>query len=322
MIALKDIEEARGRIRSFVHHTRLEHSATLSKMSGFDIWLKPECLQRTGSFKIRGAMNRILSLSAEEGRHGIVTGSSGNHGQAVACASAMLGYSATVIMPEGGSQAKAEAIRGYGSKVIFCGTKSEDRLSLARKMRDEEGMTLVHPYDDPYVMAGQGTIGLEILEDLEDVAAVLVPTGGCGLISGIATAIKEKHPKVKILGVEPLGSDSTGRSFRAGTRTLLDVIDTMADGIRTSVPGEMTFPVVQKYVDDMLLVSEPAIAEATRLILERCKLLAEPTGAVTTAAILSPGVLPDSLKGKKVVPLISGGNIALSYLAELIAAKK
>jgi threonine dehydratase len=287
-------------------------------MSGFDVWLKTECRQKTGSFKIRGALSRILSLTPEEGRRGIVTGSSGNHGQAVARASKMRGYAASIIMPEGASLAKVAAVRGYGSRVIFCGARSDERLALAQKMRDEEGMTLVHPYDDPYVMAGQGTVGLEILEDLEDVAAVLVPTGGCGLISGVAAAIKETHPRVKVFGVEPTGSDSTGRSFRAGKRTRLDVVDTLADGIRSSIPGELTFPVVQKYVDDMLLVSEGAIVQALRLILERCKILAEPTGAVTTAAVLTPGVLPDSLKGKKVVPLISGGNVALSQLAEIL----
>ncbi|MDR1730899.1 MAG: threonine/serine dehydratase [Synergistaceae bacterium] len=318
MVALKDIYEARERISPFIHRTTPERSATLSKMSGFDVWLKPECRQRTGSFKIRGALNRILSLSPEEGKRGIVTGSSGNHGQAVACAAQLKGYSASIIMPEDASSAKIAAVKGYGAQVIFRGTRSDERLELAHKMRDEQGMTLVHPYDDPYVMAGQGTVGLEILEDIDNVAAVLVPTGGGGLISGIATAVKELNPKVKVFGVEPTGSDSTGRSFRAGKRTRLDVIDTIADGIRTTIPGELTFPVVQKYVDDMLLVTEEAIAEALRLILERCKILAEPTGTVTTAAVLTPGVLPDSLKGKRVVPLVSGGNIALSQLADLI----
>ena len=321
MIALKDVHEARNRIHPFIHRTRLEHSTALSDKCGFDVWLKPECMQRTGSFKFRGALNRTLSLSPEEGGKGLVTASSGNHGRGVACAARMKGYSATVVMPEGGSPAKAGAIRGYGAQVIFCGTKSDERQALAAKMKDEQGMTMVHPYDDPYVMAGAGTIGLEILEDLDDVAAVLVPTGGCGLISGIATAIKETKPGVKVIGVEPVGSDSAGRSFHAGKRVRLDTTDTIADGIRTTVPGELTFPVVMKYVDDMVLVSENSIVQATQLILERCKILAEPTGAVTTAALLSPGVLPDSLKGKKIVPLISGGNVALSQLAEILTMK-
>jgi len=321
MITLKDIRNARERIHSFIHRTRLESSAALSDLSGFDVRLKLECTQRTGSFKIRGALNRVLSLTPEEGGRGIVTGSSGNHGQGVACAAKMKGYPATIVMPEGGSPAKADAIRGYGAQVLFCGTKSDDRLAKATQMRDDQGMTMIHPYDDPYIMAGQGTVGLEILEDLSDIAAVLVPTGGCGLISGIATAIKESKPEVKIIGVEPVGSDSTGRSFHAGKRVRLDVIDTMADGIRASIPGELTFPVVQKYVDDMVLVSEESIAGALKLILERCKILPEPTGAVTTAALLTPGLLPASLKGKKIAAIVSGGNVALPQLAEILTMK-
>jgi len=321
MIALKDVHEARDRIHPFIHRTQLEHSTTISNITGFDVWLKPECMQRTGSFKFRGAVNRVLSLTLEEGQRGIVAPSSGNHGQAVAWASRMRGYAATVVMAEGGSQAKADAIRGYGAQVVFHGTKSHERVVYANRLRDEKGMTLVHSYDDPYVVAGQGTIGLEIMEDLDDVAAVLVPTGGCGLISGIAVAIKAMKPNVKIIGVEPVGSDSTGRSFHAGKRIQLDVVDTMADGIRTTSPGEFTFPMVQKYVDDMVLVSESSIVEAVKLIMERCKMLAEPTGAVTTAALLMPGVLPDSLKGKKVVPIISGGNVALYQLAEILTKK-
>ncbi|MCL2009144.1 MAG: pyridoxal-phosphate dependent enzyme [Synergistaceae bacterium] len=325
MLTLKDVHEARDRIHPFIRRTRLEHSTTISDVSGFDVWLKPECMQRTGSFKIRGALNCILSLSPEEGGRGIVTASSGNHGQGVACASKLRGYPAMVVMPEGGSPAKADAIRGYGAQIVFCGTKSEDRLALAAKMRDEQGMTMVHPYDDFYVMAGQGTLGIEILEDLDDVAAVLVPTGGCGLISGVAAAVKEMRPNVKIIGVEPAGSDSTGRSFQAGKRVRLDVIDTMADGVRASIPGELTFPLVRKYVDDMVLVSESSIVEAMKLILERCKILAEPTGAVATAALLTQGqkngALPGSLRGKKIVSLVSGGNVALSQLAEILAGR-
>ena len=220
-------------------------------------------------------------------------------------------------MPEGGSQAKAESIRGYGAELLFCGTTSDARLDLARKLRDERGMVLVHPYDDPHVMAGQGTIGLEILDELADVDAVLVPTGGCGLISGIATAIKERNPKVKVFGIEPKGSNSTTLSFRAGKRTRLDEVSTVADGIRTSIPGELTFPVVQKYVDDMFLVSEEDIFAAVKLILQRCKLLPEPTGAVALAALLGD-TLPVSLRGKRIVPILSGGNVALDQVAKII----
>ena len=317
MIDIKDIEEARERRSGCIRRTGLEHSSAFEKLSGVDVYLKPECLQKTGSFKFRGASNKILSLSEEEKKRGVVTASSGNHGQGVACAAAMVGCRATVIMPENGSPAKAASIKGYGAELLFCGTTSEERLKMARSLSAEGGAVMVHPYDDPKVMAGQGTIGLEILEDLNDVAAVLVPTGGCGLISGIATAVKSKRPEVKVIGVEPEKSNSTGISFRAGRRTPLSDIDTIADGVRTTIPGEITFPVVLKYVDEMVQVSDQAIRHATRMILERCKILAEPTGALAAAAILD-GVLPPGLKGKKVVALVSGGNISLNALAGII----
>lgn len=316
-ISLHDIQEARERIGGTIHRTPLLHSKTFSDMSGVSVYLKAENLQKTGSFKIRGATNRIRALRPEEAAQGIVTASSGNHGQAVAFASRACGYRATIIMPENGSPAKAASIEAYGAKLLLCGTKSEERLTLAEKMQAEEGLVFVPPYDDPYVMAGQGTAGLEIVEELDDVDAVLVPTGGCGLISGIAVAVKEKCPRARIFGIEPEGSNSTGLSFHAGKRTKLDRIDTVADGIRTSIPGELTFPVVQQYVDDMFTVSDAQILRAQALMLERCKILAEPTGAVSLAAILS-GALGHTLQGKKVVALISGGNVALPQLAAYI----
>jgi threonine dehydratase len=235
----------------------------------------------------------------------------------VAYASRLCGYAATVIMPEGGSAAKAASIKAYGAELLYCGTTSDARISRAKEMCAQLGSTFIPPYDDPFVMAGQGTAGLEILEDLDSVAAVLVPTGGCGLISGIATAIKETNPGVAVFGVEPAGSNSTGISFRAGERTPLDKINTVADGIRTTIPGELTFPVVRKYVDDMLTVTDDEVLRAQYLILERCKMLAEPTGAVPVAAVLS-GALPERFRGKRVAALVSGGNMALGQLAEYI----
>ena len=317
VISIKEILKAKKRIAGVVRRTPLIHSASLSGASGVNLFFKTENLQKTGSFKIRGAANRILSLSIEEGSKGIITASSGNHGQAAAYACRICGYPATVVMPEGGSPVKAESIKAYGAELIYHGTTSEERISLAKKMCEEREAVYVPPYDDPFVMAGQGTIGLEILEDLEDVAAVLVPTGGCGLISGIAVAIKEKNANVAVLGVEPSGSNSAGLSFRAGSRTALDRIETIADGVRTTIPGELTFPVVQKYVDDMLTVTDDDILRAQYLILERCKILAEPTGAVSAAAVLS-GVLPEKFKGRNVVALISGGNVAMPFLADCL----
>ena len=318
VISIKDILKARERIAGFVHRTPVIYSDTLSRMSGVELFLKAENLQKTGSFKIRGASNKIFSLSPEEGGRGIITASSGNHGQAVAYASRLKGYDATVVMPEGGSSAKAASIEGYGAKLIYRGTKSDERIALAKQLSAERGLVFVPPYDDPYVMAGQGTVGLEITEDLDGVSAILVPTGGCGLISGIAAAVKEINPEIAVFGVEPDGSNSTGISFRAGKRTALDRVDTVADGIRTTIPGELTFPVVQKYVDDMLSVTDADALRAQYLILERCKLLAEPTGAVAAAAALS-GALPGKFRGKRVVALVSGGNMSLNQLAEYIS---
>ncbi|MDL2297772.1 threonine/serine dehydratase [Synergistaceae bacterium OttesenSCG-928-D05] len=316
-ITKKDILEARERISDAVRRTPLRKSGSLGQMAGCELYLKPECLQKTGAFKIRGALNKIRSLRPEELKRGVITASSGNHGQAVACSAAMAGVEAVVVMPEGGSAAKAASIRNYGAELYFCGRTSDERMVFAHEMQEKRGMTFVHPYDDLHVMAGQGTIGLEVAEDLPEIDVMLVPTGGGGLISGIATALKETLPNVKVYGVEPERACSTSMSYAAKQRTRRDVNDSIADGILTSIPGELTFPVVMKYVDGMIQVTEEEIAYATRMILERTKLLAEPTGAVTTAAVLS-GRFQDELKGKKVVALISGGNVALDKLAKLL----
>ena len=315
-ISISDIHEAKNRIAGVARRTPLIHSESLSGMSGVNLFFKTENFQKTGSFKIRGAANKIFSLE-REGTRGIITASSGNHGQAVAFASRICGYSATVVMPEGGSPVKAASIKTYGAELIYHGATSEERISLAKKMCEERGAVYVPPYDDRLIMAGQGTIGLEIAEELADVAAVLVPTGGCGLISGIAVALKERNADIAVLGVEPEGSNSAGLSFRAGRRTALDKIDTVADGIRTTIPGELTFPVVERYVDDMLTVTDGDVLRAQYLILERCKILAEPTGAVSAAVVLS-GVLPEKFRGRNVVALISGGNVAMPFLADCL----
>ena len=317
VISIKEILEAKYRIAGVVHHTPLIHSESLSRMSGVELFLKAENFQKTGSFKIRGAANKIFSLPREDGVKGIITASSGNHGQAVAFAARMCGYEATVVMPEGGSPVKAASIKTYGAELIYCGTASEERISLAKKMCGERGAIYVPPYDDAFVMAGQGTAGLEIADGLENIAAVLVPTGGCGLIAGIATAVKEKNTDIAVLGVEPEGSNSTGVSFRVGRRTALNKIETVADGISTTIPGELTFPVVQRYVDGMLTVTDDDVLRAQYLILERCKMLAEPTGAVSVAAVLS-GKLPEKFKGRNVVAVISGGNVAMPVLADCL----
>ncbi len=288
-------------------------------MTGTSLFLKPENLQRTGAFKIRGALNAVLSLEAEKGQRGIITASSGNHGQAVALAGAITGYPATVIMPEDASPAKVDAVRGYGARVIFCGTSSRERIEMAEDLCLSKGLTFIHPFDDPLVMAGQGTIGLEIISDLPDVDNVLVPVGGGGLISGIATAIKETDPKIRITGVEPEQSNSMYLSIQAGERQQLDNIVSIADGLKTSIPGRNTFPVVQKYVDDIILVSEEEIRKAVLILLERCKILVEPSGAVTVAALISGRL---SVKGLKSVCVLSGGNFSLPELGKVILTGK
>jgi len=288
-------------------------------MTETSLFLKPENLQRTGAFKIRGALNAVLSLETEKGQRGIITASSGNHGQAVALTGAITGYPATVIMPEDASPAKVDAVRGYGARVIFCGTSSRERIEMAEDLCLSKGLTFIHPFDDPLVMAGQGTIGLEIISDLPDVDNVLVPVGGGGLISGIATAIKETDPKIRITGVEPEQSNSMYLSIQAGERQQLDNIVSIADGLKTSIPGRNTFPVVQKYVDDIILVSEEEIRKAVLILLERCKILVEPSGAVTVAALISGRL---SVKGLKSVCVLSGGNFSLPELGKVILTGK
>lgn len=316
MVSLVDIKAAQQRLHGVVHNTPLLYSKTLSEMSGNEIYLKCENLQKTGSFKIRGAYNAAAILSNEAKAAGVVTGSSGNHGQALAYAGSVLGIRAVVVMPLDVSKAKMAACEGYGGEVILCGYTSEDRLAKAKDLVQSDGLTMVHPYDDPAILAGQGTIGLEIIEQIPDLDMVVVQVGGGGLISGIATAIKESNSSIKVLGVEPALSPRLRYSWEKGEPTeLLQWAPSVADGIRTKKPGTLPFGVTRRYVDDLVTVEEDEIVTATKLVLERCKLLAEPSGAATVAAALS-GKL--GVKGKKIVCVISGGNVELAKLATLI----
>ncbi len=311
MISLTDIEQARQKIFRWIHTTPVFSSQTLNTISNNQVFLKAENLQKSGSFKFRGVMNFLLSLSREELKHGVVTGSSGNHGQALACAGRILGTDVTVVVPEDVSMAKLAAIEEYGAKIERCGRTSTQRLNRAYEISRQSGAVFVPPFDHPWIMAGQGTIGLELIQQLGEFDAVLVPCGGCGLISGICVAVKENLKNVKVFGVEPEQSNSTYLSFKAGHLVELKSIDTIADGLRTAMPGKLTFPVVQKYVDDILLVSEQEIKKAVVFLLERMKLLVEPSGAVTVAALMSNRF---PLKGKKVVAVVSGGNVDLLAL--------
>jgi len=316
MLTAKHVEQAYERIHSHIHKTTILTSKTLNEVSGLEIFMKAENFQKSGSFKIRGALNFLLSMDERERERGVVTGSSGNHGQALALAGKMLKIDVKVVVPQDASPAKVAAIQGYGAKLERFGTSSTERLRRAREISEQEQRVFVPPFDHYWIMAGQGTVGLEILEELDEVDAILVPCGGCGLIAGISTYVKEKRSSVRIYGVEPDQSNSTYLSFKAGRRVELHNIQTIADGLRTASPGELTFPIVQRYVEDVLLVSEREIAQAGVFLLERCKILVEPSGAVTVAAAMF-GKVPS--KNKKVVAVLSGGNIDKQRLTEIFA---
>lgn len=316
MLTAKHVEQAYERIHSHIQKTTILTSKTLNEVSGLEIFMKAENFQKSGSFKIRGALNFLLSMDERERERGVVTGSSGNHGQALALAGKMLKIDVKVVVPQDASPAKVAAIQGYGAKLERFGTSSTERLRRAREISEQEQRVFVPPFDHYWIMAGQGTVGLEILEELDEVDAILVPCGGCGLIAGISTYVKEKRPSVRIYGVEPDQSNSTYLSFKAGRRVELHNIQTIADGLRTASPGELTFPIVQRYVEDVLLVSEREIAQAVVFLLERCKILVEPSGAVTVAAAMFGKV---ASKNKKVVAVLSGGNIDKQRLTEIFA---
>ncbi len=314
-INVQDIYAARERIKDYIHVTGIHSSGILGELSENRVFLKPENFQKVGAFKFRGAMNALLAMDSEARKRGVVTGSSGNHGQAVAKAAQILGVPAAIVVPQDASPAKTQAISAYGAKLEYFGTSSVERIARAKMIAQERGMYFVHPFDDPLVMAGQGTAGLEIYRDLPSVNAVLVPCGGGGLISGIATALKACNPEIKIYGVEPENSNSTYLSLKKGKRVSLETIVTVADGVRTATPGENTFPIEQKYVEEVLLVSEEAIKKAVVFLLERCKMLVEPSGALSVAALLS-GVFPE--KNRTLVGLLSGGNVDIRQLSRWI----
>jgi threonine ammonia-lyase medium form len=312
---LDDIRRARAVIAGRVHRTPLVRSTALGRLVDLRLFLKAECLQKTGSFKVRGVLTKLATLSREEKRRGLITISAGNHGQAVAFAAEAEGIRCIVVMPQYASPAKVAACSGYGAEVIVGGSVHE-AFAKARELEEARGLTLIHPYDDASIIAGQGTVGLEILEDLPDVDAVLVPIGGGGLISGIAAAVKLSRPAVRVIGVEPEGAPTLSRALERGEPVRLESVDTIADGLTGPVAGALTLPAVQRFVDEVVLVSDAEIADAMGLILERTKLLAEPAGAAATAALLARrAVLP---AGTRVASLLSGGNIDRPRLKALL----
>ena len=314
-IELKDFELAQERLRPILHHTELDLSSTFSAMTGGTVYLKCENRQKTGSFKIRGASNKIAAMVERGERIPVVASSAGNHAQGVACAAKKFGIPATIVMPKTAPIAKAQATEGYGAKVVLAGDCYDDAYARACEICREEGAAFLHPYNDLEVIAGQGTLGLEILGDLPSVDIVIVPAGGGGLLAGVAAAIKQVNPRVKVYGVQAEGADAIARSFREGKLVTTETASTIADGIAVKVPGDITVELIRRYADGVLTVSDTDIADAILLLLERCKQVVEPAGATPLAAVLS-GAL--DVKGKRVVCVLSGGNIDVSFIQSII----
>jgi threonine dehydratase len=289
-------------------------SRSVDDRSGLRIFLKCENLQRSGAFKIRGASNLILSLSPDEISRGVVAFSSGNHAQATAIAAKHVGASATIVMPHDAPKSKMEPTRALGARIVTYDRLHDDREAIAARVLHETNGTLVPPYDHPMIMAGQGTTALELLEDAPDLDALVICVGGGGLLAGCATIAKSIRPDIRIFGVEPELANDTALSFTSGERTTIPPSETIADGLRSPSPGKLTFPVVRRHVERILLVSEAEIRATVRFMLERVKILVEPSGAVAVAAVLF-GMLPPEIKSAGVV--ISGGNMDLDFLKTL-----
>ncbi|MFC4988234.1 threonine ammonia-lyase [Saliphagus infecundisoli] len=316
MLERSDVLAAEDRVRETARHTPLTHSYTYSAMTGADVRLKLENFQRTGSFKIRGATNRLATLPEGDREAGVVTASAGNHAQGVALAASRIGVDSTIVMPENAPISKVKATRSYGAEVVLAGVDYAEAAERAHEIEREEGRTYVHAFDDEAVMAGQGTIGLEIVEDCPEVETVVVPIGGGGLISGVAAAIKTETPDVRVIGVQAQGASSVADSLEKGEVVARDSVDTMADGIATRSVGECTFAHIREYVDEVVSVPDSEIAMAVVYLLERSKTVVEGAGAVPLAALLFEHF--EVNEGEVVVPVISGGNIDLNTLTTVI----
>lgn len=308
LITKADLASAAKSLRKIVVHTPLLPAPFI----GENVWLKPEMLQRGGAFKLRGAYNYISRIAPKRRKRGVVAPSSGNHAQAVALAAKLLGAPATVVMPTTVTSAKRSGAERLGARIELAGTTTQDRMERAMQIVQQEGQTLVPPYDDPQIIAGQGTIGLEILKDLPDVATVLVPVGGGGLSAGVAAAIKLHRPRARVIGVEPAGAPKLSKARDAGNPVRLGKTESIADGLLAVEIGTLTFAHHQRFLDDVVLVDDAAIRRAMRTILDRAKIVAEPSGAITVAAVLEGIVKP---AGKTVI-VLSGGNIEFDGLSQ------
>ncbi|HVE71387.1 MAG TPA: threonine/serine dehydratase [Thermoanaerobaculia bacterium] len=311
LIDLADVRAAAERLRSWIHTTPLLGSRSLSERAGVEVRLKCENLQRAGSFKIRGAMNALLQLNDDERRRGVVAFSSGNHAQGVALGARLLGIRATIVMPENSVQSKVEATRGYGAEVVQAGVTASTRDTVARELAQKTGAAVIPPFDDPRIIAGAGTVGLEIVEEWPDVTTIVVPLGGGGLLSGTALAATSARPDVDVFGVEPAAGNDGEQSFRTGRIVTIDPPQTIADGARTLAIGENNFAIIRERVRDVVSVEDEVLLDTVKFAMYRTKLVIEPTGALGLAALFEGKIKPRG----PVAVIVSGGNLDFSLLS-------
>lgn len=310
----EEVQNANSMRGNDIKKTPLIHSPIFSELTKSEIYLKAEFRQKTGSFKIRGAYYKIKSLSDEEKKLGVVAASAGNHAQGVAFASSLEKIPCTIVMPKNASPAKVAATRGYGANVILEGTNYDESSSKAKQIAQETGATMIHAFDDPQIIAAQGVVGLEILEDLPDVDEIYLPIGGGGLAAGVLIAIKEKNPNIKVVGVQSRSFPSMYESLKQGSITASGGQRTIADGVSVKVPGQLTFAIIKELIDDVVLVDDTEITKAMFLLMERMKFVVEPAGAISLAYLISKKPAP----GKKVVALLAGGNVDMYLLGQIV----
>jgi len=319
-VNLEDIKTASNRLKNYVHHTPLLRGDKLDKVINCEVYLKPECLQITGSFKLRGATNKMLTLTDEEKAKGIIASSSGNHAQGVAYAANKLGIKTTLVLPENAPLTKIEGTKALGAKVVLYGFDSIQRYKKLYEIMDEEGYVLVHSYNDPTLIAGQGTVGYEIMEDMKDLDAIVVPLGGGGLLAGIAVAVKEMNPNVRIIGVEPAAIPRYSESRKHGKPVEVPMQNTIADGLMITKTGDNTYPIIEKYVDEIIIVSDEYIYKALYEVVFKTKLVVEPSAVIGIAAAIAGKIKYES--NDKICFVLSGGNIDPERLVEFIEYKK
>lgn len=315
-VTIDDILHARSILNGIIHRTPLVRSNTFSKITNSEVYLKLESLQKTGSFKVRGAYVKIHSLSEEQKRHGVIAASAGNHAQGVAYASKMLGIDCTIVMPINASPAKVAATRSYGANIILHGSIYDQALDKALELAEERNLTLIHAFDDPYIIAGQGTIALEILEELNEFDTIVIPVGGGGLAAGISIALRALKPEVEIIGVQSDAFNAMKRSLEEKRIVEVSEGNTIADGISVRRPGDLTFEILSKNLDKIVTINDDEIVKAIFLLMERSKVVVEPAGAVGLAYILSN---INEVEGKKVVCILSGGNIDMYLLGQIVS---